>query len=239
MFRKRWVIRGDVSGPPRAHIHPLPDQDRAYVQPAHAAVEFCLRLCCELTLRKKTRHVWWSLTINSRFFLCDVQVRDYSGTYTVKMVPCIPSPNEKFSIPPVCSPREPLTFDMDIRFQQVQTADISQTWDLKTCLECISASHPWTAVSDWIHKQNPHTSCKPHSVHSVFSRWATQLQQSLASTLRCSSCPRKSCGCLTDQWASEKEAIQLSLKVYKYCHLMDIGKHYTQSTFKFSLLSRL
>lgn len=91
----------------------------------------------------------------------------------------------------------------------------------------------------WIHKQNPHTSCKPHSVHSVFSRWATQLQQSLASTLRCSSCPRKSCGCLTDQWASEKEAIQLSLKVYKYCHLMDIGKHYTQSTFKFSLLSRL
>lgn len=48
-----------------------------------------------------------------------MQVRDYSGTYTVKMVPCIASPNGEFSIPPVCHPREPLTFDMDIRFQQV------------------------------------------------------------------------------------------------------------------------
>lgn len=46
-------------------------------------------------------------------------MRDYSGTYTVKMVPCVASPNGEFSVPPVCSPREPLTFDMDIRFQQV------------------------------------------------------------------------------------------------------------------------
>lgn len=47
------------------------------------------------------------------------KVRDYSGTYTVKLVPCIASPNGEFSIPPVCHPREPLTFDVDIRFQQV------------------------------------------------------------------------------------------------------------------------
>lgn len=38
------------------------------------------------------------------------------------------------------------------------------------------------------------------------------------------------------QWASAKEAIQLSLKVHKYCHLEDIDKHYIRSTFKFSLL---
>lgn len=82
------------------------------------------------------------MTVCPHFFLCDVQVRDYSGTYTVKMVPCIASPNEKFSIPPVCSPRETLTFEMDIRFQQVRTGDISQTWALKTCLGCIPASQP-------------------------------------------------------------------------------------------------
>ncbi|XP_068606888.1 FRAS1-related extracellular matrix protein 3 [Brachionichthys hirsutus] len=52
-------------------------------------------------------------------FVSDFAVRDYSGTYTVKMIPCIASPNGEFSIPPVCHPREPLTFDMDIRFQQV------------------------------------------------------------------------------------------------------------------------
>lgn len=60
-------------------------------------------------------------------FACVLQVRDYSGTYTVKMVPCIASPNGEFSIPPVCHPREPLTFDMDIRFQQVSLVTYAHT----------------------------------------------------------------------------------------------------------------
>ena len=47
------------------------------------------------------------------------QVRDYSGTYTLKLIPCTSPPNLEYNIPPVCNPREPLTFDMDIRFQQV------------------------------------------------------------------------------------------------------------------------
>lgn len=47
------------------------------------------------------------------------QVRDYSGTYTVKLLPCTSPPSLEYTIPPVCNPREPLTFDMDIRFQQV------------------------------------------------------------------------------------------------------------------------
>lgn len=42
-----------------------------------------------------------------------------------------------------------------------------------------------------------------------------------------------------DRWASEKEAILLSLKVLKYCHLTDIGKHYTRAKFKCALLTRL
>lgn len=48
------------------------------------------------------------------------QVRDYSGTYTVKLLPCTSPPSLEYAIPPVCNPREPLTFDMDIRFQQVK-----------------------------------------------------------------------------------------------------------------------
>lgn len=46
-------------------------------------------------------------------------MRDYSGTYTVKLVPCTSPPSLEYTIPPVCNPREPLTFDLDIRFQQV------------------------------------------------------------------------------------------------------------------------
>lgn len=64
------------------------------------------------------------------------------------MVPCVASPNGEFSIPPVCSPREPLTFDMDIRFQQVSTADISLIWDVKMSLGCIAASLLVTAGLD-------------------------------------------------------------------------------------------
>lgn len=79
--------------------------------------------------------------VETSLFLRDVQVRDYSGTYAVRMVPCIASPNGEFSIPPVCSPREPLTFDMDVRFQQVSTADIRLIWDVKMCPGFVPASH--------------------------------------------------------------------------------------------------
>lgn len=50
------------------------------------------------------------------------QVRDYSGTYTVKLLPCTSPPSLEYTIPAVCNPREPLTFDIDIRFQQVNSS---------------------------------------------------------------------------------------------------------------------
>ncbi|KAM4566397.1 FRAS1-related extracellular matrix protein 2b [Odontesthes bonariensis] len=52
-------------------------------------------------------------------FISDFAVRDYSGMYTVKLIPCTSPPSLEYTIPPVCNPREPLTFDLDIRFQQV------------------------------------------------------------------------------------------------------------------------
>ncbi|XP_028818661.1 FRAS1-related extracellular matrix protein 2b [Denticeps clupeoides] len=52
-------------------------------------------------------------------FTSDFAIRDYSGTYTVKLVPCTAPPNLEYTIPPMCNPREPVTFDLDIRFQQV------------------------------------------------------------------------------------------------------------------------
>lgn len=48
-----------------------------------------------------------------------LQVRDYSGTYTVKLIACTTAPHQEYSLPVICNPREPITFDLDIRFQQV------------------------------------------------------------------------------------------------------------------------
>ncbi|KAJ7997493.1 hypothetical protein DPEC_G00229600 [Dallia pectoralis] len=52
-------------------------------------------------------------------FISDFAVRDYSGLYRVILLPCTTALNVEFSLPPVCHPRELVTFDLDIRFQQV------------------------------------------------------------------------------------------------------------------------
>ncbi|MEQ2229072.1 FRAS1- extracellular matrix protein 2 [Ilyodon furcidens] len=61
----------------------------------------------------------YSQPIQQWTFISDFAVRDYSGMYTVKLIPCTSPPSLEYSLPPVCNPREPLTFDLDIRFQQV------------------------------------------------------------------------------------------------------------------------
>ncbi|KAL6487767.1 hypothetical protein MHYP_G00043930 [Metynnis hypsauchen] len=75
-------------------------------------------------------------------FVSDFAVRDYSGTYTVKLIPCSASPNGEFSIPPVCHPREPLTFDMDIRFQQVSDP-VAAEFSLNTQMFLLSKKELW------------------------------------------------------------------------------------------------
>ncbi|KAM8897925.1 FRAS1-related extracellular matrix protein 2a [Spinachia spinachia] len=52
-------------------------------------------------------------------FTSDFAVRDYSGTFTVRLIPCTTARDVEHTLPPVCSPREPVTFNLDIRFQQV------------------------------------------------------------------------------------------------------------------------
>ncbi|XP_067106912.1 FRAS1-related extracellular matrix protein 3 isoform X1 [Osmerus mordax] len=75
-------------------------------------------------------------------FVSDFAVRDYSGTYTVKLIPCSASPNGEYSIPPVCHPREPLTFDMDIRFQQVSDP-VAAEFSLNTQMFLLSKRELW------------------------------------------------------------------------------------------------
>uniref|UniRef100_A0A7N8YPR8 FRAS1 related extracellular matrix 2b n=1 Tax=Mastacembelus armatus TaxID=205130 RepID=A0A7N8YPR8_9TELE len=75
-------------------------------------------------------------------FISDFAVRDYSGTYIVKLVPCTSPPSLEYTIPPVCNPREPLTFDLDIRFQQVSDP-VAAEFSLNTQMILLSKRTLW------------------------------------------------------------------------------------------------
>ncbi|XP_055082728.1 FRAS1-related extracellular matrix protein 2-like isoform X2 [Periophthalmus magnuspinnatus] len=75
-------------------------------------------------------------------FTSDFAVRDYSGTYTVKLIPCTTAQNMEYTVPPVCSPREPVTFDLDIRFQQVSDP-VAVEFSLNTQMLLLSKKNVW------------------------------------------------------------------------------------------------
>ncbi|XP_074843128.1 FRAS1-related extracellular matrix protein 2 isoform X2 [Carettochelys insculpta] len=75
-------------------------------------------------------------------FVSDFAVRDYSGTYTVKLIACTTVPRQEYSIPVICNPREPITFDLDIRFQQVSDP-VAAEFSLNTQLFLLSKKTLW------------------------------------------------------------------------------------------------
>ncbi|XP_056140915.1 FRAS1-related extracellular matrix protein 2a isoform X3 [Lampris incognitus] len=75
-------------------------------------------------------------------FTSDFAVRDYSGTYTVKLIPCTTAQNMEYTFPPVCNPREPVTFDLDIRFQQVSDP-VAVEFSLNTRMFLLSKRSLW------------------------------------------------------------------------------------------------
>ncbi|XP_072514172.1 FRAS1-related extracellular matrix protein 2a [Salminus brasiliensis] len=75
-------------------------------------------------------------------FTSDFAVRDYSGTYTVKLTPCTTALNIEYSVPAVCNPREPITFDLDIRFQQVSDP-VAVEFSLNTQMFLLSKRSVW------------------------------------------------------------------------------------------------
>ncbi|XP_017273702.1 FRAS1-related extracellular matrix protein 2a [Kryptolebias marmoratus] len=75
-------------------------------------------------------------------FISDFAVRDYSGTYTVKLIPCTTAQKMEYTVPPICSPREPITFDLDIRFQQVSDP-VAVEFSLNTQMFLLSKKNLW------------------------------------------------------------------------------------------------
>ncbi|KTF81550.1 hypothetical protein cypCar_00022092 [Cyprinus carpio] len=84
----------------------------------------------------------FSQPVQQWMFISDFAVRDYSGTYTVKLIPCTAALNVEYTIPPVCNPREPVTFDLDIRFQQVSDP-VAVEFSLNTQMFLLSKKALW------------------------------------------------------------------------------------------------
>ncbi|XP_078683006.1 FRAS1-related extracellular matrix protein 2-like [Branchiostoma floridae x Branchiostoma belcheri] len=75
-------------------------------------------------------------------FISDYAVRDYSGTYQIKLVPCTTTTDQTYSLPIVCTPREPVTFDMDVRFQQVSDP-VATEFSLNTQFHLLAKRSLW------------------------------------------------------------------------------------------------
>ncbi|KAM6972363.1 FRAS1-related extracellular matrix protein 3 [Aplochiton taeniatus] len=116
-------------------------------------------------------------------FVSDFAVRDYSGTYTVKMIPCSASPTGEFSVPPVCHPREPLTFDMDIRFQQVSDP-VAAEFSLNTQMFLLSKRELW--LSDGSMGFGEGTDAAFSDGSSIFGRVMVDPVQNLGHSFSCS-----------------------------------------------------
>lgn len=114
--------------------HPATSLASMVMSADHPGLTFTLSLVrSEPTYNRPTQQ--WSFT-------SDFAVRDYSGTYTVKLVTCSSAPNQEYSLPIVCNPRDHITFDLDIRFQQVSDP-VAAEFSLNTQMVLLSKRELW------------------------------------------------------------------------------------------------
>lgn len=69
-------------------------------------------------------------------------MRDYSGLFKVKLVPCTTAPDQEYTLPVVCSPRDPITFNLPVRFQQVSDA-VPAEFSLNTNFHLLRKRELW------------------------------------------------------------------------------------------------
>ncbi|KAM4627826.1 FRAS1-related extracellular matrix protein 2b [Polymixia lowei] len=114
--------------------HPASSLSSMIMCPEHPGLTFNLSLVRSEPTYNQPIQQWT--------FVSDFAVRDYSGTYTVKLVPCTSPPSLEYTIPPACNPREPVTFDLDIRFQQVSDP-VAAEFSLNTQMILLSKRTLW------------------------------------------------------------------------------------------------
>uniref|UniRef100_A0A1A8S6K4 Fras1 related extracellular matrix protein 2b n=1 Tax=Nothobranchius rachovii TaxID=451742 RepID=A0A1A8S6K4_9TELE len=115
-------------------------------------------------------------------FTSDFAVRDYSGMYTVKLIPCTSPPSLEYTIPPVCNPREALSFDLDIRFQQVSDP-VAAEFSLNTQMLLLSKRTLWLSDGSMGFGQETDTAFSPGD--TVYGRVMVDPVQNLGDSFIC------------------------------------------------------
>ncbi|XP_078078434.1 FRAS1-related extracellular matrix protein 2-like isoform X2 [Mustelus asterias] len=116
-------------------------------------------------------------------FTSDFAVRDYSGTYTVKLIPCVSAPSQEYTIPIVCNPREPITFDLDIRFQQVSDP-VAAEFSLNTQMFLLNKKGLWLSDGSMGFGEGSDVAFTEGSV--VYGRVMVDPVQNLGDSFHCS-----------------------------------------------------
>ncbi|KAK2490138.1 hypothetical protein MC885_014776 [Smutsia gigantea] len=114
--------------------HPASSASSAVTSADHPGLTFSLRLVRTEPTYNQPVQLW--------YFTSDFAVRDYSGTYTVKLLPCTTPSHQEYHLPVTCNPREPVTFDLDIRFQQVSDP-VAAEFSLNTQMYLLSKRSLW------------------------------------------------------------------------------------------------
>lgn len=77
-------------------------------------------------------------------FVSNFAVRDYSGLYIVRLVPCTVTEDIEYSLPLECTPRNPITFELPIRFQQT-SEPVEANFSLDTRFFLLNRQEQWTS----------------------------------------------------------------------------------------------
>ncbi|XP_064636452.1 FRAS1-related extracellular matrix protein 2-like [Lineus longissimus] len=75
-------------------------------------------------------------------FVSDYAVRDYSGMYKIQLLPCTTAEAVAYALPLKCTPRMPILFDLEIRFQQVSDP-VPTEYSLNTQFHLIKSEDLW------------------------------------------------------------------------------------------------
>ncbi|ESO98011.1 hypothetical protein LOTGIDRAFT_174476 [Lottia gigantea] len=105
-FRTEARFRGQF-----VRDHPGSEMESMVMSTDRPELTFTLKLIRSEPTYENSEQLWE--------FESDFAVRDYSGMYTIKLIPCTTPMDQEYSLPITCNPRDPLTFDLPIRFQQV------------------------------------------------------------------------------------------------------------------------
>ncbi|KAM9408030.1 uncharacterized protein ACWYII_027797 [Salvelinus alpinus] len=153
--------------------HPGVSGSSVVTSDAHSGLLFSLFLVRSETTLTHTLQTW--------SFVSQLAVRDYSGSYTVVLLPCL-IPEGEHTDPPVCHRRPPLSFSLDVRFQQVSDP-VPVEFSLNTILVLLSKRELWLSDGSMGFGQDDDIAFSKDSV--IYGRVMVDPVQSLGNSFQC------------------------------------------------------